>query len=78
MSEFTSEGQIPFPNLYDDNRDVGGYSELTDEVLDYKLRQYGHFLTYDVMPRAREQADRVIMHLGFETVWRSGAFSKEA
>lgn len=82
MSEaatFTGEGFEGRPPVYADNLSVAEYSnELvwTDELIDERIAQYQEFLKGDEMPRAREQATRIVTHLMFEKMYRVGLFNR--
>lgn len=80
MSEgFTTEGYTPFPNVYEDNKRVGAFSELPDDVLERKIEEYWQFQNRDdIMPRARHAAGRILEHLGFEIDYRHGCYEPGA
>lgn len=78
MSDFNGEGFASFPNTYEDNKQVGMFSNLTPEALEYKLNEYGQFLQRpDLMARAKRIGNRVLDHLLFEAAWRDGIYNKE-
>lgn len=77
MSEFTVDGFAPMPSLYQDNGQVRDLSTWTDQALNDHYQTYLAFLKGETMPRAREEARRLIAHTAFELMYRSGAFDKE-
>jgi hypothetical protein len=72
MSEgFTTEGFQPFPNTYADLQHLGEITEWDEARLRNKLEEYWGFIGRDdIMPRAREAAQRILEHLGFEVDMR--------
>lgn len=75
MSDFVGEGFKPFPNIYEDNKAVGAISGLSEAVLERKVHEYWEFLGRDdIMPRARDMAHRILLHLGFEVDYRAGEY----
>lgn len=75
QSGFTPQGFESMPSIYSDSRDIGNVSELANEVLDAKTMEYGRFLqSPDIMPRAKQSAERIINHLLFELAWRDGVY----
>lgn len=80
-STFTGEGFDSMPSLYADNTLVGEFSDerFTDEVLSRKADEYEKFLKQDdLMPRAKEEAERVMNHLLFEKMYRAGLFTEKS
>lgn len=80
MSEFTPGGFQTMPALYFDNQRTGEFSDedtWSDEIIADRVNEYTHFLHGDAMPRARQQAERILTHLAFEQMYRSGAFNQE-
>lgn len=79
MSDFTGESVFEsFPSLYEHNKAIGAVSELSDEVLDARRVEYQLFLSQpNLMPRAKETAQRVLCRLAFESMYRQGFFTKE-
>lgn len=91
MSEtdsFIPGGFEAFPSLKSDNERVGllgsqilnkkGQLEYTYSTprLEELVRQYGHYLNNDPMPRGKKTAERVMEHLLFELRYRSGGFNE--
>ena len=67
-----------FPNTYEDNKQVGMFSDLSPEALEYKLNEYGRFLQRaDLMSRVRRIGNRILDHLLFEAACRDGIYDKE-
>lgn len=76
-SGFTSQGFASFPNCYEDNKRIGAVSEWEDAAIQHKFKEYDSFAKRtDLMPRARETANRIGRHLVFEKMWRAGLFEK--
>lgn len=81
MSEFSSGGFERRPPVYVDNQRVAEYSDevvWTDEVIKTRIAEYQQFLETDLMPRARQEATRILMHLRFEQMYRAGAFEEQS
>jgi hypothetical protein len=75
MSEFTTQGNAPFPDCYHDNLHVKDFSAMSRDGLEYKTNEYGAFAQRDdLMPRARQAADRILEHLIFEMAYRDGVY----
>lgn len=70
MSEFSTEGHQSFPSLHTDNERIGECTTWDTDRCERMLWQYGEFAKQDLMPRAREQTDRIIGHLIFELFQR--------
>lgn len=69
---FTTEGQQSFPHIYADYQQVTEYATWPDEALERKFHEYSEFLGQkDLMPRARDMANLVFTHLGFEITYRA-------
>jgi hypothetical protein len=78
MSDFTTEGFESFPNIYVDNLQTHEFSTWNRAVLEARVMQYGTFLQQsDLMPRAKEGANRVMDHLLFELAWRDGVYDNQ-
>lgn len=76
MSEFASQGHESFPSLQSDNDRVGEFSEWSNENLEARVWQYGHFLSTEQMPRATKTANRILDHLLFELAYRDGVYDE--
>lgn len=74
-SGFTSSGYESFPSLHVDNKLVAEFSSWPIENLEHRVNEYTAFLQRpDLMPRAREQAERVREHILFELAYRDGVY----
>lgn len=69
------------PNLYGDGQ---RYHELSnehtwpDELIEERITEYSDFIsTDDKMPRATTEAQRLLGHFVFESMYRAGAFKKK-
>lgn len=76
MSDFTSEGFESLPSLYQDNGEVRNLADWTEEALNDHYAIYLNFIQGDIMPRAREEASRMLAHVAFELMYRSGVFDE--
>ena len=75
MSEFTSQGTAPFPNLHSDAQEILRVVEWSDEGLEYKLNQYGEFMQrQDIQKRARTLGDFILDRLIFDQACRDGVY----
>lgn len=78
-SAFNTEGQKPFPPTYQDNKNIGDFSDEQRwpiQKLMGRLALYEAFLKRDdLMPRAKETARRIKDHLMFELLYREGFFN---
>lgn len=76
-SAFTGTGFDSMPSLYFHDRDIAEVSEYSDERLEEMRVEYMTFLQRDdLMPRATKTAQRILCHLAFEQLYRSGAFEE--
>ncbi len=72
MSEFN-----PLSSLYADNTHfIHQLASVDESVLKSRQTSYSEFLEGDIMPRARDQATRVLAHIAFELDYRAGRYSK--
>ena len=77
MSDFTGDGFEGMPSIYQDNLQVRLFSTWERQVLEDRVTEYGHFLQReDLMPRARQGADRVMTHALFELAFRDGVYDE--
>lgn len=77
MSDFSSAGRDVFPNLYGDAMQIHDLVEWPKEAIEDRIRDYSDFLERkDLMPRARNEAGRLIGHYVFELMCREGAFDE--
>lgn len=77
-SGFTTKGYENTPNLHNDNEYlIPMLSELPSERLSELQKQYTEFLSSDVLPHHRTQAERFLAHVDFEQRWRGGEFESE-
>ena len=78
MSDFTSEGQKPFPNTHSDNAQISEVAEWPDDKLQNKLIEYWAFMDRtDLMERARTAGQRMLDLMGFEADYRFGVYDTE-
>lgn len=72
MSEFASGGREKFPSLYHDEQQVGEFSRWPQGALERIRDEYCDFLRRDdLMPRAINSAERILLHVIFELDYRS-------
>lgn len=75
-SDFASQGTVPFPYTYNDNKRLAEVSDWPDALLHAKQREYEEFLQrQDIMQRARTVGHRILRHLTFEIEYRKGPAS---
>lgn len=75
-NSFTGEGFAPFPSLYADEKRIREAAELSTEVLERFVNEYGHFLSKPQMPRATATANRILDHMIFELAYRDGVYDE--
>lgn len=73
-----------FPNIYVDKNMIEELSQqvvasdemlYSDEMLRGKMQEYKDFITRDdISPRSRQDAYRIVRHIGFELLYRGGYF----
>jgi hypothetical protein len=65
------------PNIYADNQEVRNFSAWGRGRLEQRVSEYGLFLqSPDLMPRARQGANRVMDHALFELAWQDGVYDQ--
>ena len=76
MSEFAGKGFESFPHLYADTKKIAVFAEMEKEILERLSSEYTEFLSREnIMPRAREAANRILDHVMFELAYREGVYA---
>lgn len=77
MSEFASKGFEEVPNLHiDNNYTMHELATLPESRLRELRALYMVFLSADILPHHREQAERFLTHLDFEERYRAGEWTE--
>ena len=72
-SGFTCRGYESVPNLYTDNTYlIPKLAEVRSERLCDVQAQYTDFVSGEILPHHRAQAERVLAHIAFELGYRNG------
>ena len=78
LSGFTGSGFDSMPNFYEDNKNIGSISTLGDAALQHMYETYTAWAARkDIMPRAKQAAERILNHLEFEFRYQAGVYEVE-